>query len=48
MKTEESVKILRDAIRRVDWNADFVGADASIDKAYEALAALEADNEVMR
>ena len=44
MKTEESVKIFRDAIRRVDWNADFVGADASIDKAYEALAAMEADN----
>lgn len=41
MKTDKAVDILRQAVRWVDWNADFVGADDSIDKAYDALSALE-------
>lgn len=40
--TQEHMNVLRQAIRWVDWNADFVGADASIDKAYAAIDALEA------
>ena len=48
MKIDEAFDVLRQAIKWVDWNADFIGADDSIDKAYAAIAAIAMDRAMLR